>query len=128
MTKKDYQWFVDTVKNTAADYPCGSVKTRWLSTGRSLLKQLAKALNLPTGSYKVRVNKAGPAVSGDIILHGEYLYVSLTQGFNDGSFMWRYCDGCKDYTGRANHWASWEVLLDSEHFAASICEFAPQNA
>lgn len=136
MTKKDYQWFVDTVKNTRidgyqgeipdSDYPCGSVKTRWLSTGRSILKQLAKALNLPPGSYEVRVNKAGPAVSGDIHLHGEWIYVSLTQGFNGGNFMWRYCDGMKDYTGRANHWAQWEQLLDLPTFAAELHEYSPQ--
>ena len=135
MTKKDYQWFVDTVKHTridgyqvddtAADYPCGSVKTRWLSTGRSLLKQLAKALNLPTGSYEVRVNNAGPAVSGDIHLHGEWIYVELEQSFNSGNFMWRYCDGRKDYTGRVNQWSRWEELLDPVTFAAHIKQYSP---
>lgn len=136
MNKKDIQWFINTVKTSRidgyagdvppSDEPCGSVKTKWLSIGRSLMKQLAKALNLPAGSFEVRVNKAGPAVSGDIHLHGEWIYVALEQGFNANEhFMWRYCDGQHDYTGRANQWARWEDLLDLPALAARMQQYRP---
>lgn len=39
--------------------------------GRTAMQRLAQALGLAAGSYEVRSNKGGPAVSGEITLHGE---------------------------------------------------------
>ena len=39
-------------------------KKDWLKTGKSILKELAKELGLPSGSYEVRVDPAGPDSSG----------------------------------------------------------------
>ncbi|KAA3442046.1 hypothetical protein C7I87_32575 [Mesorhizobium sp. SARCC-RB16n] len=44
-------------------------KRRFHTTGRSKLKKLAAELALPPGSYDLRSNKAGIAVSGEITLH-----------------------------------------------------------
>lgn len=78
-----------------------------------LLRRLAKDLELPKGSYSVRFNKAGPAVSGDAVLHGEDIYVCLGGTFNVG--MLRSCKGRKDYTGGVNRWwahpGDYETLL-----------------
>lgn len=88
-------------------------KEDWLKAGRSVLKQLVKALGLPDGSYEIRINRAGPAVSGDIILHGQWLYVNLSQtAMSNTGFYWRLCNGRKDYTGGVNQWESWNSLLD----------------
>lgn len=68
-------------------------KTRWLREGKALLRRLAADLGLSPGTFDVRDNPAGPAVSGEVILHGERIYVHLggTIGYA------RACKGRKDY-------------------------------
>ena len=104
-------------------------KSAWLRAGRCILKDLAKELHLEDGTYEIRINPAGPAVSGDVHLHGEWIYVDLSQTFlgPDMGFMWRYCDGKRDYSGRANQWAKWEELLDLLRFACKIRRFMPMD-
>ncbi len=48
---------------------------------RRQLGLLAKALDLPSGSYDLRSNMAGIAVSGEITLHAERIYVQTSQPF-----------------------------------------------
>ncbi len=110
----------DNVNNAAAHEAGG--KTDWLKAGARIARDLAKSLGLPCGSFDVRVNPAGTAVSGDVHLHGEWVYVSLTQTClgPDFGFMWRLCRGRKDYTGRANQWAGWDELLDLPRLAAKM--------
>ena len=97
-------------------------KANWLRTGARIARELAKALGLPPRSFDVRTNPAGPAVSGDVHLHGEWIYFSLEQSClgPDFGFMWRLCRGRKDYTGRGNQWASWDELLDLPRLAAKM--------
>lgn len=89
-------------------------KDEWLKAGRRILRQLAKELGLPKGSFNIRINAGGVAVSGDAILHGSWIYVNLSQSClgNDFGFMWRICKCQKDYTGGSNQWSKWETLLD----------------
>jgi hypothetical protein len=94
-------------------------KADWLKTGRRLARQLAKELGLKEKTYEVRVNPAGPAVSGDVHLHGEHIYVSFSQScLRDMGFMWRTCSNRKDYTGNMNRWEKWEMLLDLQQLAS----------
>src|SRR3546814_14654412 len=48
--------------------------------GRAALSRLAEALTLDAGSFEIRSNKAGPAVSGEVTLHAERLWVQLSLG------------------------------------------------
>jgi len=101
-------------------------KRQFASKGKKVLKALAKEMRLPEGSYDIRWNPGGPAVSGDIILHGESIYVDLSQtclGLDYG-FMYRTCKGRKDYTGGTNRWAKWDVLLDLDGFAKKLVAIA----
>ena len=82
------------------------------------LKALADALNLEPGSYDLRVNKAGVAVSGEITLHSDCLYVQVCQPCtSDEGVMFRTCNGRKDYTGGRNHFAPTDMLDDIEVLA-----------
>ncbi len=91
------------------------------SDGRKALKRLAEALSLADGSYDLRSNKGGIAVSGEIILHGEELYVQLGLGMGTGrEVMFRRVAGRKDYCGDRNHWAAIGELLEPDRFAARI--------
>lgn len=97
-------------------------KTAFHSEGRKAMKRLAAALGLPQGEHEVRSCLAGVAVSGEIILHGNDVFVELSIGcIGPGhEVMFRRVEGRKDYSGGANHWASLAELLDPECFADRI--------
>lgn len=74
-------------------------KAKFKKLSLSFMRKLAKYLNLPKGSYSIRFNPGGIAVSGDAILHHDSFYVWL----NDFGGCWRTCKGQKDYTGGTNN-------------------------
>ena len=49
------------------------------STARARLRRLAGELGLAPGSYDLRSNQGGIAVSGEITLHHEQVYVQVSQ-------------------------------------------------
>ena len=77
---------------------------------RKVLKAFAKRLGLPEGSYEVRSCKGGPAVLGEVILHGEAIYIQVCRnyvydGTNDPyTVLYRSCNGRKDYSGGQNRY------------------------
>jgi hypothetical protein len=75
-------------------------KRRFHATARKRLKALATALGLEAGSFDVRSNLGGIAVSGEATLHGEHLYVQICQSATgwDSGILIRTCQGRKDYT------------------------------
>lgn len=78
------------------------------------LKDLAEALCLSRGAYDLRTNKGGIAVSGEITLHTDALYVQVSQPATgcDSGILIRTCKGRKDYTGGPNHFAPLRSLDD----------------
>src|SRR3546814_7738569 len=46
------------------------------------MRRLADALALDEGSFDIRSNKGGPAVSGEVTLHGEDVWVQLSLGLS----------------------------------------------
>lgn len=54
-------------------------KRRFHSIARSRLKKLAAELALSVGTYHICSNKAGIAVSGEITLHHEQVYLQVGQ-------------------------------------------------
>lgn len=89
---------------------------------RRQLGLLAKALDLPSGSFDLRSNLAGIAVSGEITLHGEHIYVQTSQPFGgfDTGILIRICKGRKDYVGGPNNFASLDLLHDPEKLACIV--------
>ena len=81
---------------------------------KAVLKKVAKSLGLNPGDYDLRSNKAGIAVSGEVTLHTDKLYVQVSQGVmgRGGEVLFRSCEGRKDYTGGQNRFASAGELLD----------------
>ncbi len=87
--------------------------------GKRLLADLA--LRLPGGAYDLRSCLGGPAVSGEIILHGPCIYIQLSEGISRGrEILYRRCEGLRDYTGGPNHFVSVDALFDPEAFAKRI--------
>ena len=54
----------------------------------------------------------GIAVSGEVTLHGEHIYIQLSQGSFYKMFMYRHCNGRKDYSGGVNRWKDFSDLND----------------
>lgn len=89
-----------------------SVKGEFLKTARAFLKRYAReVLKLDPSTYDLRVNHGGIAVSGEVTLHSENLYISIEAGCFEGRFMWRTCTGRKDYTGGINQWTTASALV-----------------
>jgi hypothetical protein len=91
-------------------------------TSRSRLRELAKALCLSSGSFDLRSNAGGIAVSGEIILHCEQVYVHVSQPATgaDAGILIRTCRGRKDYTGGRNYFAPLSMLDDPAALAVFV--------
>jgi len=95
---------------------------------RKRLQELAEALCFPRSSYSIRSNKAGIAVSGEIILHTDTLYVQVCQPATgcDSGILVRSCKGRKEFTGGPNHFGPLSALDDIPALAAR-CRKVMQN-
>jgi hypothetical protein len=88
------------------------------------LRLVADALGLQPQSYDLRSNKAGIAVSGEITLHADRVYVQVSQsamGYDSGILV-RMCQGRKDYVGGPNQFASLDLLNRPDDLARRIKE------
>jgi hypothetical protein len=90
------------------------LKRRFHSAARTRLRHLAAELGFPPTSFDLRSNKAGIAVSGEITLHHEHVYIQVFQpaGSADSGILIRTCEGRRDYTGGRNHFAPLSMLDD----------------
>lgn len=99
------------------------LKSEFHRIGKKELKAVADALGLKPGEYEIRSNKGGIAVSGEVTLHGEWIYVQVSESVFSGRHMevlYRTCEGRKDYTGGHNHFSPASVLRDPVQFAATL--------
>ncbi len=94
------------------------------SCARSQLRRLAVALGLAPEFYDLRSNHGGIAVSGEITLHSDHLYVQASQSVMDhhSGILFRTCKGRKDYVGGPNNFASLDLLNRPEELARRIRE------
>jgi len=100
-----------------------AAKRRFHFCARSRLRRLATVLGLEPGSYDLRSNLAGIAVSGEITLHSDRLYVQVSQSvMGHDSILFRTCKGRKDYCGGPNNFASLDLLNRSDDLARRIRE------
>jgi hypothetical protein len=79
---------------------------------RRQLIELAAALNFEPADYDLRSNEGGIAVSGEVTLHADRLYVQVSQPATgaDTGILFRTCEGRRDYTGGRNNSASLDLL------------------
>lgn len=91
---------------------------------RRQLKQLANALGLAPGAFDLRSNQGGIAVSGEVTLHADRLYVQACQPAtgHDTGVLFRTCEDRKDYHGGPNNFASLDLLNRPEDLARRIKE------
>ena len=94
------------------------------SRARSQLRRLAVALGLKPGSYDLRSNYGGIAVSGEAVLHTDCLYVQVCQPAtgHDSGILFRACKGRNDYVGGPNNFASLDLLNHPDELSRRIRE------
>jgi hypothetical protein len=99
-----------------------AAKRSFHGRARSRLRDLAAALQLPAGSFDIRTNKGGIAVSGESILHATHLYVQVSQSYSGKGMgvLLRRCNGRTDYVGERNHWLALSALDDVNQLARYI--------
>lgn len=97
-------------------------KRKFHRTAKSRLKLVAQHLGLPAGSYDIRTNMAGPAVCGETTLHGERIYVQVSQSCmgRGNDILYRTCNGRKDYTGGQNNFMALD-MLEAPELMADAC-------
>ena len=95
------------------------LKAQYHREAKLVAKELAKHLGLSPEDYDLRSNKGGPAVRGEVTLHSDSLYVDFNEVIQ-GNFMWRTCNGRRDYTGNMNRWEPLTSLLDMERLAKKM--------
>ena len=97
-------------------------KQHFHATARARLRKLASALGFPPGTYDLRSNQGGIAVSGEITLHHERVYVQVCQPATgaDSGILIRTCEGRRDYTGGRNHFAPLALLDDIPALAGRV--------
>jgi hypothetical protein len=98
-------------------------KKAFHSEARKALSRLADSLGYERGDFDIRSNPGGIAVSGDVILHSDELYVTVSCGgySHNGEIMYRRCNGRRDYTGDRNHYAGIREITNPGVFAAKLC-------
>src|ERR1700732_5083741 len=98
------------------------VKQRFHTAARARLRRLATTLGFPLGSFDLCSNLGGIAVSGEITLHHDDVYVQVCQPAigADSGILIRTCQGRRDYTGGRNHFAPLRLLDDEAALAAQV--------
>ena len=120
MTRKEIRNFVALAQESVS-YTV-EPKKEFHRQGKRMLRRIAKLMGLAPGTYDIRSNMGGIAVSGEATLHGERIYIQLAQSCcgTDMGFMYRRCSGRTDYCGHTNHWMNWNTLLDEDKSIAAF--------
>jgi len=97
-------------------------KRRFHTVARARLRRLAVELGFPRASFDLRSNQGGIAVSGEITLHHERVYVQVCQPATraDTGILIRSCEGRRDYTGGCNNFAPLRLLDDIPALAERV--------
>jgi len=95
------------------------LKTSFRAATKSVLEDLVLALGLPDGTYDLRWNAGGVAVSGDWTVHTDAFHLIVSVG-DVRPVRYRTCTSRHDHTGGLNRWATAEQLCDVVTFAATL--------
>jgi hypothetical protein len=127
MSQKNTARFVQMMKHESINgYGDHGNKAEFARLGKQILHAIAARLGYPAGTYDVGWNPGGPAVSGDITLHTDELYICLSHSYYSNGFYYRSCKGREDYSGGRNVGVPWQALKDLDRLAADIRRHIPK--
>lgn len=82
-------------------------KDKFHRAAKKALKKIAEDIGLNKEEYDLRSNKGGIAVSGEVTLHGDKIYIQISKEcMPNTEIMYRACYGRKDYCGKTNNFMS----------------------
>jgi len=89
-------------------------KRSFHAAARSRLRALAVQLRFPPASFDIRSNQGVIAVSGEITLHHEAVYLQVAQSMiaGDSGILICSCEGRRDFTGGPNQFAPLSLFDD----------------
>jgi hypothetical protein len=89
---------------------------------RRRLLELAAELGFSPCTFDLRSNEGGIAVSGEVTLHADHLYVQVSQPAtgSDTGILFRRCESRRDYVGAVNNFASLDLLGRPDELARRI--------
>lgn len=114
------------LKMSGMQVSCDDVnKGKFHRAAMKTLRDLASKMGLSKDQYDVRSNKGGHAVSGEITLHTDSVYVQICGSFsgNGMQVLYRTCKGRKDYSGGTNNFTALEALY-SESFVEKLTKMS----
>lgn len=93
-----------------------AIKKDYLANGKAILTQLGKDMGLRSGDYSVRINPAGPAVSGDVFFRSSGLSVCISESCMGGHLCYRAeKDNSKAVPRRGNWMGNNNQAFTQEH-------------
>lgn len=100
------------------------LKATFHAQGKAFLTKLAKLLDLPAGSFEVRSNLGGVAVSGEVTLHSDDLYLQMSESaITPGvSLLYRTCNGRKDYCGHQNRFVKMDAFSGADNQTKMVAQ------
>lgn len=78
--------------------------------GHKLAVSLARGMGLKPDQYEIRHMEGGIAVTGEIVLHSDSIYIQLSDV--EFGMLYRKVKNRKDYTGERNCWMPWRQFAD----------------
>ena len=112
--------------------PSGHLKkTAMHSAGRAFLTRVAADLGLTLAQRDIRSNLGGMAVSGEVTLHADHIYVQLHEsgvGHGGVRFMYRTCASRTDYCGGTNRYRFATDLARPGMYDAFVVELRAMSA
>lgn len=95
--------------------------------GKILLQNLSRLLGMEKEDFRLSSNEAGPAVSGEVTLHGDHIYLQLFDSRAGLEIMYRTCEGQKDFSGGSNHFQSLRALSSSDDLVKWLATLRSMN-
>jgi hypothetical protein len=88
---------------------------------RRALTALAYALGYERRDFDLRSNHGGAAVSGEVTLHSDEVYIQVSCDCRGGRVLFRRCRNRRDYCGDPNRFATIDELTNPTQLATRIC-------
>lgn len=91
-------------------------KLQFHKDAKKFLTELASELGLQKGDYFLRTEMAGIAVCGETTLHGDAIYIQLSNDnlYGGLNMLYRTCRSNMDFSGDQNHTARVEQLRNPD--------------
>lgn len=111
MLKNTYPTIAKRLVNLDASYNPYN-KAIFQSSARLLMREIVREFKI--GAYSLRTNKGGLAVSGEVTLHTNTIYIQASQKlFQKGiQLLVRQCEGQRDYCGKVNYYHEFDQGRD----------------